>query len=455
MFDEFKDENGKFDAEKHMAFAQAQAAILAEIEATAARSTAKAKLSSPAAWVKAWLAENHATIIRGQLTVNGKTLIEAKEECYVAACEARRLYNGSLAAEIKKTQDKDKIKKLEAERVSAFDNREFDAVIEVLSREAREKSEKEILAKILVPSPTDSLVPVTAFVRAITGRDDAHMESVALAHWMWGVKRKMAGLPVYYHLCPVIVGRQEGGKSSAILQLLAPLEHLAAEKALDDITDERSTPSLKKYYAVLIEEMSGSSRADVETLKAIITSPRRTYRPMRTNESVEIENKMSIIGTSNNPLESLIYDTTGMRRFVEIRAQDVLDWKTLNNMDIMAIWHSIDEARPQGYYHLAEKEIKAHQQTLIAKTPTQQFLDEHELTPGEVDVPIDELFQEFAFWCDRNRVSQKISKAVFSKQLMKAGFAEPKRIRTESLRIRVYSMNRNPLPQPLHLATKG
>lgn len=453
MFDEFTDENGKFDAEKHMAFVQAQQAILAEIEATAARATTKTKLSSPAAWVQSWLKANNAKTVRGQLMVNGKTLVEAKAECYVAACEARRLYNGSLAAEINKTQDKDKIKKLEAERVSAFDNREFDAVVEVIFREAREKSEKEIIKKILNQNPSGELGPVAEFVSAITGREHSHMETVAIAHWMWMVKRKMAGLPVYYHLCPVIVGKQEGGKSSALKKLLAPLQHLAVNSLrLDKVTDDRSAPMLESKYVGIVEEMSGANRADVEVLKDIITSDFRSYRPMRTNETVEIEMKMSLIGTSNHPLETLIYDTTGMRRFVEIKAQDVLDWSSLNNMDIMAIWHSIDEARPQGYYHLAEKEIKAHQQTLTAKTPTQLFLDEHELTPGEVDVPLDELFQEFAFWCDRNRVSQKISKAVFSKQLMKAGFAEPKRIRTDSLRIRVYSMNRNPLPQPLHLA---
>ena len=58
--------------------------------------------------------------------------------------------------------------------------------------------------------------------------------------FVWQVKRKIDGLPVFDHLMPVILGSQGTGKSTLIRQLLEAIDELWVMSDFKQITDDRN-----------------------------------------------------------------------------------------------------------------------------------------------------------------------------------------------------------------------
>ena len=106
-------------------------------------------------------------------------------------------------------------------------------------------------------------------------RDDHTPEgfhAAVLQKFMHQVKRKARGLRVERHLMPVITGEQGGGKSTFVESSLAPLSDAVLRVDFDQISDDRII-DIWRSPVLLLDEMGGAKRADMETVKAAITSP--------------------------------------------------------------------------------------------------------------------------------------------------------------------------------------
>jgi hypothetical protein len=174
--------------------------------------------------------------------------------------------------------------------------------------------------------------------------------------FIWQVKRKIAGLPVFDHLMPVILGSQGTGKSTLIRKLLEAIDELWVMSDFKQITDDRNI-SLWRNFAVFLDEMGWASKSDMDTVKNIITAPTLTRRVMKTNVTQEVAQNVTFIGAANaEELSDLIRDQTGTRRFVSVTMTDRPDRDVINSIDWFDVWQSVD--------HLAADPMAAFQGAL-------------------------------------------------------------------------------------------
>lgn len=160
--------------------------------------------------------------------------------------------------------------------------------------------------------------------------------------FMWQVKRKGMGLPVTNHIMPVITGPQGTGKSTLVSAMTQFMADCVKQATFSDIADNRlidlwSTPIL------FMDEMSGAKKADMTTVKHVITATTLTRRPMRSNTDVQVTQSSTLIGCSNDSLNEIIRDNTGVRRFAELTFKHHPDRDVLNNLDWKMMWQSVDE----------------------------------------------------------------------------------------------------------------
>ena len=255
------------------------------------------------------------------------------------------------------------------------------------------------------------------WLRAVTG-DEREDDLVALKHWLWLVKNRVAGRHGEQHLMLVIYGAKQGsGKSVAVTKLCEPWQELFdSDLAIEAIVDERNAPHLIKCAIGLWDELGGLAKADMERLKHRMTSPSVAYRPMRSNQRTESPMLMSFIATTNRSIAEMVKDPTGMRRFYEIRAADVLDWKAINGIDYMLAWSAVSEDdRASGV--TGRQLIEDAQAHLVWRDPVQRWIgDEDDSTwlsmmgmDGEALAAVDPkagaataaLYQRFQTWCTK------------------------------------------------------
>ena len=173
-------------------------------------------------------------------------------------------------------------------------------------------------------------------------------DKVALMHLMWNVKTMQLGRKGQRQMLVCLFNpTQDAGKSEAAKKFIAPWCELAMPKFEARIlVDEKRTKVLSQLAIANIDEMAGMATADLEELKSKITADLVSYRPMQTNEFVPIPMRMSFIATSNKPLCEIVRDSTGIRRFYEIKTRDKLLWDEINSINYEVMWSAVSEDDP-------------------------------------------------------------------------------------------------------------
>lgn len=206
----------------------------------------------------------------------------------------------------------------------------------------------------------DGVQSLQTWVHAVTG-DLSDLDVAVMRQFLWCVKRKMAGLRVEHHIMPILQGPQGSGKSRAIRALLEPLQELWKPCAASMLTDARETPSLATYYVGFWDEMEGVEKVAAEALKQTITAEEKAHRPLHTNRDAIVPVRCSFIAATNEEVAGLVGDTTGSRRFYAIKTADRCDWETINAIDYVELWRSVDESEEAPLVaHLDEiREVQA------------------------------------------------------------------------------------------------
>jgi hypothetical protein len=180
---------------------------------------------------------------------------------------------------------------------------------------------------------------------------DPQLVVACMQHFVWQVLRKQIGLEVTHHLMPVIVSPDQGaGKTRFLSALLAPLKELASAPArTSDLVDKRAI-SMLDYVVVVLDDMEKIARQEVENLKSLITSAEQLRRMMQTSMDVTAKQNTTLIGTSNSPINQLIPDDSGHRRFVEmpfrngnvVKGGDPKIWPTINGLKAELLFRSVN-----------------------------------------------------------------------------------------------------------------
>jgi hypothetical protein len=225
---------------------------------------------------------------------------------------------------------------------------------------------------------------------------------------IWQVRRKVFDLPVTNHVMLVFVGRQGAGKSEFVAALTGPVREVTTNTDLKAITDDRNIQLFKNFVGV-IDELDKADRANVESLKRVITESWMSRRPMRENSMVNVKQNMTFIGTSNRDVVEAIVDETGNRRFVQINIVDDAHpnspafWQMVKAFDWEALWRSVDEqgADPAETIRDRVRAVQAveRNKSLIEVWVDHLIADNHPLvTEAGVWVPATTMFTEYTTW---------------------------------------------------------
>jgi hypothetical protein len=190
-----------------------------------------------------------------------------------------------------------------------------------------------------------------AVMRAMTSTDDEHMLSYYVAgvqQWMAMHKCKVRGQDISYHIMPIFCGPQGTGKSDTVKRhILSPFKHwlVRGNATLHNLGDDRYFETFEVFHFIFFDELAGAGKVEAAALKQAVTADYFDGRPMRTTDSRRYRNNAILIGATNQPIENLIRDDTGMRRFFPIPVPKQMDFATINKTDWKLIWRSVDERR--------------------------------------------------------------------------------------------------------------
>jgi hypothetical protein len=212
--------------------------------------------------------------------------------------------------------------------------------------EQRQQRRNQIIARITgrraAPEGRDALA---SWVKAVTS-STAEQNPAVMAHWLWLVKRMALGLRTEHDLMPIIYGPQGSGKSTATERLCEPVAELVTTMNASHLTDERKFSALATFLIGRWEEMQGAQRSDLEALKHSITCRQVTFRRLGSHVNEVLWRTCSFIGTTNNPVDALVADSTGARRFYQLTTPARLDFEAINRIDPLVIWSAISEHDP-------------------------------------------------------------------------------------------------------------
>lgn len=240
-----------------------------------------------------------------------------------------------------------------------------------------------------------------------------------MMHWIWLVKRKIFSLTVRNHLMPVFCGLTNTGKSVAVRKLISPLHIVSSESDLKRLADSREDFIMIRSFIMFLDEMAKANNADVETIKNKITADFIEYRKLGSNATVKGPQNCSFIGTSNYGVVDIIKDPTSARRYYELWIKDRCDWKTINEIDYLAIWRSVDETKDEGFYESASSEIRKRQEVIRDRDSVEEWLEYFELKP--VGDESDKQYRAYTLYQDYMVFMEKQKRDRFAVSLNKFG----------------------------------
>ena len=191
------------------------------------------------------------------------------------------------------------------------------------------------------PSSEDGLRALANWLKGATGRVD-EVDLAVMRHFLWQVKMLATGRTPDWPIIPILYGDQGVGKSVSIAKICQPLGELSFPVDASAVTDERKSLVITRGLVGCLEEMAGMAKADQEKLKAMATANRATFRELYTMSLQQRRRTCSFIASSNRPLDAIITDTTGVRRFHQIHCVSK-DWDLLNSLDSALIWDAVSE----------------------------------------------------------------------------------------------------------------
>ncbi len=235
------------------------------------------------------------------------------------------------------------------------------------------------------------------------GRQSPEYFAAAVRKHIWQTKRKLARMPVTDHAMLILLGAQRGGKSTLVKRLLAPVEELTTPTDFGQITDPRNI-ELWSSFVLFLDEMSYATKADIDTIKNVITAPVLARKPLYSNGTDHVLQNATLIGCSNkDDLGDLLRDSSGMRRFLAVHVRAQPDWAAAEDADWAAIWRAVDHAAEDPMLPFAEM-ARERQEEAREKTNVELWLET--LGPRSLDgalgegtrIPAMRLFEEFRAW---------------------------------------------------------
>ena len=257
------------------------------------------------------------------------------------------------------------------------------------------------------------------------GKRELHIK--AFKHIVWQIKRKLNGLECVWHLAMVLHGKQGCGKSEFLKKFFSVLDELYLLLDGEDISDKFNAAMFQNHFVGNLDELTKLNDASMEMVKAFITRESTTERKMFSQIISAFQQNLTMVGSTNRPINKVITDFTGMRRFWQIdidRDKHTMDFPTIETTEFLKYWQSIDE-NGDGFYNYDEKEMIEYQETFKAVPPIQEFIEMYGYLNDytvEVDwIEVVRMFDDWKDWCKKYNYKAFTINA-FRGSLIESGF---------------------------------
>jgi hypothetical protein len=188
-------------------------------------------------------------------------------------------------------------------------------------------------------------------------------------NWIWNAKRAFLQIDGYtdpnFKIWINLMAEEQGNfKSQATSFLVMPLlkNFAAANVSLNDILNSSIQEDLFSKNTVLrLDEFKGANKQQLEYLKSLATEKTITARKLYSSIATNVPINSFFISSSNRPISEIMPDSSGGRRFFEIRqavpqgkmlAEELFKYFHEDNIEeAYKIWQGVDENSPSifGY----------------------------------------------------------------------------------------------------------
>lgn len=165
------------------------------------------------------------------------------------------------------------------------------------------------------------------FIRYLQADDTPYVRAVTRKTFAAAVARIYAP-GIKFDCVPVLDGDQGIGKSTIVKDLVTP-EYYSETLSLTDMDDKSGAEKLQGFWIVEIGELAGMKKADIEKVKAFLSTSDDKYRPSY-GKVVESHPRQCIIIATVNGERGYLRDITGNRRFWIIKVHQKKQKKSWN-----------------------------------------------------------------------------------------------------------------------------
>jgi predicted P-loop ATPase len=173
------------------------------------------------------------------------------------------------------------------------------------------------------------------FIKYLQADDTEYIRTVTRKTFAAGVARIYVP-GIKFDCVPVLDGDQGIGKST-ILKDLVTADFYSETLSLTDMDDKSGAEKLQGFWVVEIGELAGMKKADIEKVKAFLSTSDDKYRPSY-GRVVESHPRQCIVIATVNGERGYLRDITGNRRFWIIKVHQKKQKKT---------WSFTEEYRQQ------------------------------------------------------------------------------------------------------------
>ena len=150
------------------------------------------------------------------------------------------------------------------------------------------------------------------FIKYLKADDTEYIRTVTRKTFAAAVARVYVP-GIKFDCVTVLDGDQGIGKSTIVKDLVTP-EYYSETLSLTDMDDKSGAEKLQGFWAVEIGELAGMKKADIEKVKAFLSTSDDKYRPSY-GKNVESHPRQCIIIATVNGERGYLRDITGNRRF--------------------------------------------------------------------------------------------------------------------------------------------
>ena len=196
----------------------------------------------------------------------------------------------------------------------------------------------------------------TLMIDYLGAADDEYTRAVTRKTFVAAVARIYKPGTKFDHML-ILEGQQGIGKSTIFSKMAG--QWFGDSLTMLDMRDKTGSEKLRGKLILEVSEMNGRSKADVETIKAFISSFKDSYRPSYERTVRDFLRQCIIVGTTNNS-HGYLRDTTGNRRFwpVSVYGAKRHPWD-LTDEEIAQIWAEAKYRYEQGEKLYLEGELAA------------------------------------------------------------------------------------------------